>query len=88
MLRKGGFSMAGKRMLKMVAYKTASVSFACGEMAALPAGAIVRNVPALRQYGHSLPRALMLRDGALDLATSVGGLGKPLSSDMPRGKML
>jgi len=87
MLHLWNLEMTEDIYLSIVAQKTASLFSACGELGGLLAGGTEDQVSALREYGLNLGIAFQIRDDALDLVGESDKLGKPVASDLEKGKM-
>jgi octaprenyl-diphosphate synthase len=87
MLYLGDTGMTEETYLSIVGRLTASLFSACGEMGALLAGGTANQVAALRDYGLNLGIAFQIRDDTLDLVGKTDTMGKPVTSDLKRGKM-
>jgi octaprenyl-diphosphate synthase len=87
MLHRGDTGMTEETYLSIVTRLTASLFAASGELGALVAEATAEQVEALREYGLNLGIAFQIRDDTLDLVGETDTLGKPVTSDLERGKM-
>ncbi len=79
-------AVAEEMYLTMVAGKTAALLALCCELGGLVAAAPEQQVRALREFGHALGMAFQIEDDILGLWGTPKHTGKPVGSDLQRGK--
>jgi len=72
--------------IEMIGGKTAVMFLTCGEIGAYLSGADEETVQCMRDWGLALGLCFQLMDDLLDIQSSTEKLGKPVGSDLIRGK--
>ena len=83
----GDAELSKEAYLRTVERKTASLFAACGQAAAVLAGAPPEHEQALAAYGHDIGMAFQLVDDLLDYHADPDKLGKKTGGDLSEGKL-
>lgn len=83
----GKFDVAEKEYLNMIYKKTAALISAATRSGAILGGGSPQQVEALAEYGRLIGMAFQIQDDYLDVVSEEQQIGKPVGSDIVKGKM-
>lgn len=83
----GNFDVTEEEYSKMIYKKTGALIAAATKAGAIMGGADEETVTALYEYGRMIGIAFQIQDDYLDVISDEADLGKPVGSDIAKGKM-
>ena len=81
------FDVTEDEYMEMIFKKTGALIAAATKVGAIMGGADDEQVHALYEYGRMIGTAFQIQDDYLDVAAEAEDLGRPLGSDIAKGKM-
>lgn len=83
----GKFDVEEDEYMDMIFKKTGALIAAATEAGAIIGGADEKTVDAMYEYGRKIGLAFQIQDDYLDVVSDEDALGKPIGSDIAKGKM-